>query len=108
MRLIDLEPQFLKLGDGRTYEHVDDYRQADGIRFLCPKCFAANKGAVGTHMVLCWKPGVPADLDPKPGRWNMVGTSYENLSLSNSDRSSSIMLMSGCQWHGYVTNGEVT
>ena len=32
---------------------VDALTEADGVWFLCPKCFAANGGAVGTHAVIC-------------------------------------------------------
>ena len=80
--------------------------QADGLLFLCPKCFKANKGPVGTHSVLCWKPHVPQTMSPKPGRWNITGTGFHDLSLVAG--SSSVKLMGGCNWHGHVTKGEVT
>lgn len=105
MRLAELEPQFVVREvreDGVYHVRTDALAQAQGVRFLCPKCFAANGGAVGTHMVLCWAPGVPADAEPGPGRWPMTGTSLEDLTLTPS-----IQLNGGCAWHGFVRDGEV-
>ena len=111
MRLTDLDARFLAIEapdvwrcEGVTFE------QAQGISFLCPKCYAANGGPVGTHSVICWSRsrGVPDEQNPCPGRWLMVGTSFHDLTL-NADPPSdarSIQLRGGCEWHGYVTSGE--
>jgi len=107
MRLLDLEPQFLAVEEpGRTYRHVDTIEEADGVQFLCPKCFKANGGAVGTHSVQCWSPKVSPTETPGPGRWNLLGTGLHDLTLQAG--SSSVLLTSGCRWHGFVRNGEVT
>jgi hypothetical protein len=89
---------------------VDTLTEADGVLFLCPKCFAANGGPVGTHGVLCWFEGkVPDDVDSKPGRWNPVGTGLGDLSFVPGKRSHSVLLLGdGCSWHGFVTNGDAT
>ena len=79
--------------------------EADGIWFLCPKCFAANGGPRGTHGVLCWRPRVPADVDPKPGRWEFHGTGLDDLSLVAG--SSSILLQGGCGAHFWIRNGSI-
>lgn len=109
MRLSELEPEFLRheIRDGHTWHlHVPTIGEAEGVMFLCPKCFVANGGPVGTHRVLCWSPIVPLEIAPGPGRWNLVGTGFEDLSLVAG--SSSVLLTSGCMWHGFVTKGEVT
>lgn len=109
MKLSELEPRFMRVAEpGRLWQEVDTLAEAQGVQFLCPKCFEANGGAVGTHSVLCWflGRGVLDDEDPKPGRWEPVGTGLQDLSLRAG--SSSILLTSGCCWHGYVTDGEVT
>lgn len=109
MKLLDLEPQFLKYEprDGFEYlVYVDSIAEAQGVWFLCPKCWKKNGGRVGTHAVLCWNPSVPPTLDPKPGRWNLVGTGLHDLSLVAG--SSSIKLTAGCEWHGFIKAGEVT
>ena len=97
MKLAELEPVFLKreiracrVGEpdcstvspheAHEYYVPSTLEDADGIMFLCPKCYIENKGEVGTHRVLCWRPRVPADVDPKPGRWEFAGTCYEDLS----------------------------
>lgn len=109
MRLIELNPRFVVYRrEGRTtyHDHVETISEADGILFLCPRCFLKNGGPVGTHSVICWSPKVPASARPGPGRWNLTGTGFDDLSLVAG--SSSVLLTSGCRWHGFVTNGEVT
>lgn len=108
MKLTDLEPTFLKHApqDGQDISIMDvPMLEADGIQFLCPKCFIENKGSYGTHSVRCWSPKIPQTFDPKPGRWNLVGTGFQDLSLVAG--SSSVLLTSGCMAHFLITNGEV-
>lgn len=111
MKLSQLEPRFLKYEDAKTFRFVDTIQEANGVEFLCPKCFAANNGPVGTHAVICWSKsaGTPDDATPGPGRWRLVGTGLHDLSLMEEPgRTRSVLLRGGCAWHGYVTNGEVT
>lgn len=86
---------------------VDTITEAQGIEFLCPKCF----GSGGQHAVVCWSRsrGVPDDASPGPGRWTMEGTGYHDLTLNGDPpgNARSVLLMGGCAWHGFVTNGEV-
>ena len=73
--------------------------------------FAANGGEVGTHAVVCWSKsrGVPDKATPGPGRWLMRGTGYADLTLdAEPGKSRSVLLLGGCAWHGFVTNGDVT
>ena len=113
MRLIDLEQWFLRYEekDGKVfYPFVDTLGEAQGVEFLCPKCFAANGGNVGTHAVICWSRsrGVPEKAKPGPGRWKMEGTGFDDLTL-NADppgTARSVLLTGGCGWHGFVTNGD--
>lgn len=113
VRLADLEPVWIQHGrdeQGRQLMRtVFSLTEADGIRFLCPKCFAANGGRVGTHSVVCWFEGkVTDDVQPGPGRWNPTGSSFEDLSFVPGKKSNSVALMGGCAWHGFITNGEAT
>lgn len=106
MRLLDLDPRFLVVVEpGQRYREVDDIRIAQGVRFLCPACFAANGGEVGTHSILAWfrDRGVPNAEVPGPARWMVSGTSYADLTLSPS-----INIVHGCQWHGWVRDGMVS
>ena len=105
MRLEDLEPQFLRWKSPSAFQHVDSIEEADGIFFLCPKCFVANGGMIGTHGVMCWRPHVPQDTSPKPGRWEFSGTGYADLTLVAG--SSSVLLTSGCRAHFFVRAGEI-
>lgn len=114
MRLTELEPQFIRLTDqigehgGRIHEAVSTLPEADGIHFLCPKCFQENKGNIGTHGVTCWFEGhVPDDIDPGPGRWKPKGTGFKDLSFVPSNHSRSVRLLQGCKAHFNVTKGEV-
>jgi hypothetical protein len=124
MKLTDLDPDWIHdydLGPPRTYTRSADLSiaNAQGIIFLCPKCYAANGGEVGTHSVLVWfrGRGVPDSAEPgatyKPGenpdypqgrppaRWEATGTGFADLTTKPS-----IWLKSGCGWHGWITNGE--
>lgn len=110
MKLTELEPTFLKWKDDSHFELTDIINEADGVQFLCPKCFVANKGKIGTHSIVCWQPNVPQTTTPRPGRWNLVGSSYDDLTLVNG---SSSVLVRGepgkpDHWHGFVRNGQVT
>jgi hypothetical protein len=108
VKLTDLEPQFLAIDTSKSYRHVDSLAEAQGIMFLCPKCFAANGGNIGTHAVICWFTGVPLDVSPSPGRWNPSGTGYHDLSFVPPGATSVQLLGDGCRWHGFIQGGEVT
>lgn len=105
MKLADLEPQFLRATSPAIHHYVDTIAEADGVSFLCPKCFVANGGPVRTHQTLCWRPKVSQDFSPKPGRWEFHGTGYADLTLVAG--SSSILLTGGCNAHFYVRNGAI-
>lgn len=109
MLLRDLEGEFVRRDPARnSFWAVSSIEDADGVWFLCPKCFAANGGAVGTHRVICWRPRVPAGVIPGPGRWELVGTSLDDLELVAG--SSSILLPGepgGCGAHFWVRGGAI-
>ena len=130
MKLTDLEAEFLrweKRFEGVPYikpaggEFGDPFErvvhvsvptlaEAQGVQFLCPKCYAENGGARGVHLVVCWSRsrGVPDEATPGPGRWTLVGTGLHDLTLNGDPPGAarSVLLTSGCGWHGFVTNGE--
>lgn len=112
MKLTDLNPQFLRVESPGHWRNVATLAEAQGIKFLCPKCFAQNGGAVGTHSVICWSRsrGTPESEEPGPGRWKMDGSSYTDLTLNADPPGSarSVLLKGGCKWHGFITNGEAT
>lgn len=97
MRLVALEAEFVSFmpdGVGR----VSSLEDADGVMFLCPLC--------RTHEVLCWfrdRPFVPPDATPGPGRWTATGSGLSDLTLSPS-----VHLTHGCQWHGWVKDGDAS
>jgi hypothetical protein len=106
VRLTELAPQFLKIEEaGKLYRHVDTIDEADGLTFLCPKCFGTNSGNVGTHYVCCWLPRVPQTEKPTPGRWEMEGSGYGDLTLVAG--SSSVLITSGCMAHFFVRSGGI-
>ena len=106
--VLDLEGQFYRLAPERPDVHipVDSITDAQGVMFLCPACFRANGGPVGTHSILCWFNGhcVPADKLPGPGRWNPVGTGLGDLTFVGPGQTS-VSLPDGCKWHGFIENG---
>lgn len=112
---IDARPQG-PYGEDDAYEQigpveympvVDTLGEADGVMFLCPKCFADNGGVIGTHRVICWFVGKVDDtVDPKPGRWTPQGTDLSDISfVPSAGRSHSVLLTGGCGWHGFVVDG---
>lgn len=106
MLLLDLTPEFVKVDvDTKLISSVEGIGEADGVMLLCPKCFDKNGGEVGTHRVICWKPSVPQSVYPVPGRWNLVGTSLEDLTLKAG--SSSVALTGGCKAHFFITDGKI-
>lgn len=136
MRLVDLEPQFLRYemqehdqatsaiirepGKYPVFVSVPTIAEAQGVEFLCPKCFVTKGGPIGTHAVICWSSsaGVPDDAQPGPGRWKLVGTGFADLTLAEEPgKSRSVALNCECLepdgskgpgWHGYITGGEAT
>ncbi len=107
MRLSELEPQWLKWTDDTHHQIVAAKELADGILFLCPKCIQdkAEVARRGIHSIICWNPHIPQTTNPKPGRWNLVGSSFEDLTLTAG--SSSVLLNGGCNAHFFITNGEI-
>lgn len=110
MTLRELEARFQRRGYqvGRWRE-VDSISEAEGVQFLCPVCFEQNDGPVGTHSIMCWAPMVGQEWTPGPGRWDLVGTSLDDLSLVAG--SSSVKLPDGdgaCGAHFFVKNGRIS
>lgn len=106
MRLNQLNPEFLKLVDGKTRTIVPTLAEATGIMFLCPTCFQKNNGEVGTHSMICWfnGRGVPNTESPGPGRWNSQGTGVEDLTFVGPGATS--VLIEG-HTHFLIEHGEV-
>jgi hypothetical protein len=90
-------------------ERVSALNEADGIRFVCPKSFAAHGGKVGAHSVQVYFAGspVPANIGVNQNgdtvRWNVSGTSLDDLSLSPSIQEQDSI----CGWHGFVGSSGV-
>jgi hypothetical protein len=109
VRLVDLEARLMRFDPPRTFINVRSLAKADCVMFLCPACFLANGGKVGTHRIridfagrgvtdeICIKNG-----SGQPVRWNVSGTGLEDLSLTPS-----ILILGGCNWHGFVTAGNI-
>jgi hypothetical protein len=111
MKIAELEPYFIVyLSDGVKETREISIERAQGLWFLCPKCFAQNSGPVGTHAVQISfesRGVLPSqgthNKEGKPVRWNVSGTGINDLTLTPS-----ILLEGGCAWHGFISNGEVT
>lgn len=133
MKLTELDPHFIKHtiemagpGHGRTLPdgtmqwggfevdcmaYVDTLAEADGIWFDCPKCTRDKAAGLlkGVHGVRIFFAGkdvpdrIGLNSEGKAVRWSVSGTDFTNLSTSPS-----ILLLGGCGWHGFITNGEVS
>lgn len=87
-----------------VFYYTDSFAEADGISFLCPKCFKENNGIVGTHGIHIYFQGrkIPDELGRNSRgetvRWSASGTGLDDLVLTPS-----ILLEGpGCCWHGFV------
>lgn len=111
-----LEAKFLHRNADGSSNLDEQLAGADGIMFLCPKCFAAD--GRNSHSVICWFDGrVPDDLSPGPGRWvpDPKSTGLDDLTFIATDKRplKSVYLNAksaegrplGCQWHGFVKDG---
>lgn len=85
---------------------VDTLAEADGVQYLCPKCFTCNGGPVGTHSILNWFVGkVPDNITPTGGRWIPQGE-LENLTYIGPS-SASVLLTGACQAHFHIRDGAI-
>lgn len=92
MKLATLNPQWLDGADGR---------RGLGLRFDCPCCLNApanERLRIYVHV----DPPLDGGAALAPA-WKRSGDTFESLTLSPS-----IHLQGAHDWHGFVTNGEVT
>lgn len=106
MKLTALDPHLLIVREpGFSYERVYRLSEAHGIDFLCPACLdLADGDPLGVHRVRCWFDGrgVPVTEGPTNRRWIVTGgDSLENLSLVEA-----VEISVGCNWRGFIHNGE--
>jgi hypothetical protein len=107
----DIFADGIKHPDGieRSFRRVGTLAEADGIWFLCPKCYVENNGPVGTHRCKIGfrgkaTPGTyGCNKDGQPVLWDVVGGSgLDDLQLSPS-----YLIQGGCGWHGFVGSSGV-
>lgn len=105
MRLVDLDPFFLKyVGDDSFLMQDVPLSEAQGLWLDCPVC--ANGHGI---MVSFRDRGVQDhqgshDKDGKPSRWGVGGTGMADLTLDPSIDCTHNN--PGC-WHGHIRNGEI-
>jgi hypothetical protein len=106
MKITELNARFIRRNE-QGFENVDTIAEAEGLLFVCPVCYKAEGNTtVGAHSIICWRPSVPQNIDPKPGRWEFVGTSLDDLTLTAA-ASSIFLTVPGCGAHFYIRNGEI-
>lgn len=118
MKLRQLQGMFIKHEGGGSFRLVNTLQEAQGMMFLCPKCFESNGGPVGTHAVICWfrNCGVPDNVTPGPGRWTPSGTGLDDLTFVPGEPKMPCSVDLGGKscgkdrdqtgWHGHVRDGE--
>lgn len=96
------------VGPREHWVTVDTIAEADGIRFVCPKCYNDPPvGREGAHSIVCWFVGKVADhVEPKPGRWIPSGSGIDDLTFAGPN-SASVALTGGCMAHFFVRNGAI-
>ena len=91
---------------GLRHPRAYSIEDAAGLQFLCPVCYVNNKGALGTHSIICWSLNVSQEWGPAPGRWNLIGTGLSDVSLIADN--SSVAIQGPCNAYFYVTNGKTS
>jgi hypothetical protein len=118
MKLLELEPRWVGAG-GEGVWNADGSpapaRAGVGVSFLCPcpPCTAKRTGDPDHDFYLRVFVGLrnPVDggpaYDPRPGaQWERIGDTFDVLTLTPSIQRHQIG-EHGCNWHGFVTNGEI-
>lgn len=102
MRLVDLNPSWVGAGG----EGISDARgnpvperHGVGVSFDCP-CGCGTRCYIPFKNPIDGKP--PHDTRSTLPTWQRTGDTFEALTLTPS-----IQRIGGCNWHGFVTNGEI-
>ena len=96
-----------------VFRPVATVGEAHGVSFLCPKSYATNGGAKGTHSVYVFFAGSPyagRNKEGKEVRWNVVsGSTIDDLSLKPSiqEQDEGMPADHQCNWHGFVGSSGV-
>ena len=102
MRLTTLNPRWVSSGgEGITRNGVPvPRRDGVGVSFDCP---CGDDERCGRAFVRFSNPldGQPPD-DPELTSWERTGETFETLTTKPS-----IQRVGGCNWHGFITDGEV-
>ncbi|HSX11538.1 MAG TPA: hypothetical protein VLF94_07490 [Chlamydiales bacterium] len=93
------EPVVKKTGPRTYLIPVATLAEAQLISFLCPKC----RGLDGEHHVHMPFADRGVDHELVKNQWNVKGSSFEDLSTTPS-----YLIIGGCGWHGYITDGNVS
>jgi len=128
MRLRDLDARFVysATASGSRLSHKDSVEGAQGVMFQCPECAKgkeivvdterevgerARRYVVGAHYIRVFFSNplgatvAPPEADHNP-RWEMTGTTLDDLTLSPSINLDIPGNEAGCRWHGWVKNGD--
>jgi len=105
MRLVDLHPRFINSGgDGIFDKNMNPapLRVGVGVMFDCP-C-----GKCGFPLFIPFDIALDGKSYPyKEKGWHRVGDTFETLTLTPSILRIKDKNGYGCNWHGFITNGEI-
>lgn len=115
MRLLELDAKFFSNASPTGYHRQVEIEGSQGVLFQCPRCaIGLERGEEdgrrfirGAHYIIVPfsnprnAPLLESTFMPQMARWEMTGTSLENLTTRPS-----IQIIGGCAWHGYITNGD--
>ncbi len=104
MKLTDLNPVFLSTGGSGVYYADGSSMPATvgvGVMFDCP---CGNHSEEHRCYVPFANPIGPGPLKSQKG-WRRTGDTFETLTLTPSIFR--VQRLGGCDWHGFITNGEV-
>jgi len=101
MQLTDLNPRFVGAGgegitNALTGEPVPE-RHGIGLAFECPCGRCDHRVYLTFENPMDGKP-----FETSAPKWKRTGENFENMTLTPS-----ILRRSGCDWHGWLTDGEL-
>lgn len=100
MKLIELNPRWIGAGGEGIFDENHNpvpYREKVGVVFDCPVCGKEHPCFIPFTNPPDGKPPVKQRVT-----WELNGDSFETMSITPS-----IQRMDKCNWHGFITNGEV-
>jgi hypothetical protein len=103
MKLLDLNPSFIRYDDRGSWVVVNSIQEAQGISFDCPVCRNHGVSVSFVDDTLPSRYGTYEKKTGKPMRWKVTGTGLHDMTIIGEV---DVEHVKHC-WHGHIRNGQV-